>query len=180
MEYSSAKLKKIIIALSVRTAIILAAAIAFRIFFGGLIIKESEALYNERTLSNIVLERQANVEKLEKSYKEVKDDIANMEAAVPSERRIFEIVRLFETLARDSGGTAAVSFSDPQNKTETLVEIPFHFIVSGNVDFLENYLKKLEGLPYGIKFLSLNVAGPAGVYNNSEARIEAAAAFRAE
>lgn len=166
--------------LSIRTLAILIIAAGLMLYFSRDISRESKALYEEATLSQIINEKRENFNKLEDKFKAVKGDIANMEAVVPSEKNIFEVVRLFESLAKNSGGTSSASFGDPIDKGGAFKEVPFHITASGNVEFFEKYLKKLEDLPYGIKFSSANIIGSSGVYNNSEMKLEATVVFRPE
>ena len=103
-----------------------------------------------------------------------------MEAVVPTGKNLFEAVRLFESLAKNSGGSSSITFGDPMAKDGSFEEVPFHITASGNIEFFEKYLKKLEDLPYGIKFLSANITGASGVYNNGEMKLEAVMVFRPE
>ena len=171
MEYSSTQFKKVFISTGIRLVIILSIAGGLIVFFANEITKESKSLYNEKTLTTIIDKRNDNLDKLKTDIAAVKKDIVNMEAVVPSESRIFEIVRLFESLAKNFGGNAAINFGDPQIKDGTFIETPLHFIISGNADFFEKYLKLLESTPYGIKFLSAGISGPTGIVNNGEMRV---------
>ena len=150
------------------------------LFFSGVISKESKALYEEATLNQIINEKRENFNDLQEEFKAVKDDLVNMKAVVPSEKNIFEVVRLFESLAKNSGGTSTIAFGDPVNKDGEFKEVPFHITANGTLEFFEKYLKKLEDLPYGIKFSSANIIGSAGVYNNAEMKLEAMVVFRFE
>ena len=180
MDYSLAQFKKTIIMLGIRTGAIMAIAAGLIWFLSLEISKESKALYDESTVRQIVNGKREKFTELEKEFKAVKDDKINMEAVVPSEANIFEVMRLFESLAKKSGGSASVSFSDSLNKDGVFIETPFHFTASGNIDFFEDYLKALEDLPYGIKFVSANIAGSAGLYNNGEMKLEASMIFSPE
>lgn len=180
MDYSSARFKKIIMMLSIRTAAILVIAIGLILLFSGEIFKESKALYDEATLRQIVNGKRENFNELEEEYKTVKGDKVNMEAVVPTGKNLFEAVRLFESLAKNSGGSGSITFGDPMAKDGSFEEVPFHITANGNIEFFEKYLKKLEDLPYGIKFLSANIIGSTGVYNNGEMKLEAVMIFRPE
>ena len=180
MDYSLAQFKKTIIMLGIRTGAIMAIAAGLIWFLNLEISKESKALYDESTVRQIVNGKREKFTELEKEFKAVKDDKINMEAVVPSEANIFEVMRLFESLAKKSGGSASVSFSDSLNKDGVFIETPFHFTAFGNIDFFEKYLKALEDLPYGIKFASANIAGSTGLYNNGEMKLEASMIFSPE
>ncbi len=166
--------------LSIRTAAILAVSAGAILFFSGMISKESKALYEEATLNQIINEKRENFNDLQVEFKTVKDDLVNMKAVVPSEKNIFEVVRLFESLSKNSGGTSTIIFGDPVDKDGEFKEVPFHITANGTLEFFEKYLKKLEDLPYGIKFSSTNIIGSAGVYNNAEMKLEATVMFRSE
>lgn len=180
MDYSSAQFKKTIIMLSIRTGaiIVIAAGLIWYLSLG--ISKESKALYDESTVRQIVNGKREKFTELEKNFKAVKDDKINMEAVVPTGKNLFEVVRLFESLAKSSGGTSSISFGDPMVKDGSFEEVPFHITANGNIEFFEKYLKKLEDLPYGIKFASANIAGSAGLYNNGEMKLEASMIFSPE
>jgi len=166
--------------LCIRTGAIMAIAVGLIWFLSLEISKESKALYDEATMRQIVNGKREKFTELEKEFKSVKDDKINMEAIVPSEANIFEVMRLFESLAKKAGGSASVSFSDSLNKEGIFIETPFHFTASGTIDFFEKYLKALEDLPYGIKFASANIVGSAGLYNNGEMKLEASMIFSPE
>lgn len=166
--------------LGIRTAAVLMIAIGLILFFSQEISKESKALYDEATLRQIVNGKRENFNELEEDFKAVKSDKVNMEAVVPTGKNLFEAVRLFESLAKSSGGSSSISFGDPMAKDGSFEEVPFHITASGNIEFFEKYLKKLEDLPYGIKFLSANITGASGVYNNGEMKLEAVMIFRPE
>lgn len=166
--------------LSIRTAAVLIIAIGLILFFSQEISKESKALYDEATLRQIINGKRENFNELEEDFKIVKGDKVNMEAIVPTGKNLFEVVRLFESLAKSSGGSGSISFGDPMAKEGSFEEVPFHITASGNIDFFEKYLKKLEDLPYGIKFLSASITGASGVYNNGEMKLEAVMIFQPE
>src|SRR3989344_2465250 len=159
MEYSNQQLKRFFLVVGLRTGVVLAVGIGAVLFFGQQIAKESQSLYNERTLNAILEQRQENIEKLQKDFEIVRADVPNMEAVLPDQRNIFEVLRVLEAAAIASGNTTTITFGDPLTKEALNAHIPFHFVVSGTIQSFEKYLRALEEMPYGIQILSLQVTG---------------------
>lgn len=178
MEYSNQQLKRFFLAIGLRTGVAVIIGIGAILFFSQQIGKESQSLYNERTLNAVIDQRQENIEKLKKDFEVVRADVPNMEAVLPDQRNIFEVLRVFEAAARASGNTATITFSDPLAKEAFNARIPFHFVVSGTIQSFEKYLRALEQIPYGVQIISLQVVGSGSVFDQAEMRMEALVLFQ--
>ena len=125
-------------ALSIRTVAVLIIAIGLILFFSGKFPKKAKRFMMRRPLRQIVNGKRENFNELEEDFKAVKSDKVNMEAVVPTGKNLFEAVRLFESLAKNSGGSSSITFGDPMAKDGSFEEVPFHITASGNIEFLKN------------------------------------------
>ncbi len=178
MDYSSKQLKRFFLAAGLRTGLALAVCLGLVFFFVQQIAKEAESLYTERTLSATIDRRQENVEKMAKDLTVVKADIPNMEAVIPDERSLFDVLHIFEAVAKSTGNEATITFGDTSKTESVSSDIPFHFVLTGTMTSLEKFLLGIEGLPYGISILSAQMTGFPDVFDRAEMKVEALVTFR--
>lgn len=179
MEYSIQQLKKVYLIMASKVLVLLLACVIIIYITHREIKQEVNSLREERTLSAIMETREENVNKLKESYQKVESDIPNIREVVPaSGAKLFEVINILKSLGEMNTKQVTITFSENSKMSELYDEITFNIYAQGTVEDLTKYIKLLEALPYGLKFVSYDISGQGGMANNNELRLQAKMMFR--
>ncbi len=124
-------------------------------------------IYEKRSMLAVLEFKENNSLALSANYPIVRDNLPLLEKALPDKDNVAEAVNAIDVLAQETGNTQVLEFK-PLTETvgfETIENVAFSAVLSGNIWSFREYLDKLKKLPYFVEITSVNISSDMGIFD---------------